>query len=282
MNTLPDYYQILGVRHEAGPEELARAYRQQAMRCHPDHGGSHEAMLRLNEAWEILRDPVSRRAYDEWLTQQGVQSSAISTAVQRARTTADQYPRRWVDFEKWMNGILDDFTKAEYGEVHYAGPINFPTAKNSISGTLLIIFGGIAGFIVGTMLGMAAKEAGIRLPGLLFAMGCAMIGAFVGAGIHQAIGFGIKAVRQPSTPRMAPRQPPPRSSSPPPIPISDPVPARKVKISCPHCAQHIEAPADVIGTVVTCPTCNKDFHVGKRAPQPPPIPSQPLQPPPIP
>ncbi|NJR63308.1 MAG: J domain-containing protein [Cyanobacteria bacterium CRU_2_1] len=27
------------------------------MKCHPDRGGSHEQMVLLNEAWEILSDP---------------------------------------------------------------------------------------------------------------------------------------------------------------------------------------------------------------------------------
>ena len=39
-----------------------------------------------------------------------------------------------------------------------------------------------------------------------------------------------------------------------------------IKISCPNCAQHIEAPGEVVGTVVSCPTCNKNLHVGRRTP----------------
>lgn len=37
-----------------------------------------------------------------------------------------------------------------------------------------------------------------------------------------------------------------------------------IKIACPHCQQRIEAPGDVIGTVVTCPTCQQPIHVGFR------------------
>jgi len=39
---------------------------------------------------------------------------------------------------------------------------------------------------------------------------------------------------------------------------------RKIKITCPSCGQHVQSPADVIGTVIACPSCNTDLHVGKR------------------
>jgi len=39
-----------------------------------------------------------------------------------------------------------------------------------------------------------------------------------------------------------------------------------IKITCPHCAQHIEAPGEVLGTIVSCPNCNNAFHVGRRTP----------------
>ena len=50
-----------------------------------------------------------------------------------------------------------------------------------------------------------------------------------------------------------------------------------IKITCPHCEQPIEAPGEVIGTVVPCPTCTKEFHVGSKTQQP--ISSIPKQPP---
>jgi hypothetical protein len=200
MAAIPDYYRILGVHREAGQAELAAAYRQQAMRCHPDHGGSHEAMLRLNEAWEILKNSDTRRDYDEWMKQQGVQSTAITTAVQRARSTAPNYPRRWADFEKWMNRVLDDFTEAQYGSTERWG---FPTAKNSISGSVFIFVGGA----IGAVLMMAAVPFVVQIPTLWGGEPKAIVPfpilvvAFVGGGcgvgmlLHKMIGAGIKASR---------------------------------------------------------------------------------------
>jgi curved DNA-binding protein CbpA len=66
-----DPYAVLGVGREATPLQVARAHRQLAKRHHPDlHGtaeGSSEAaerMRRINEAWAILANPVSRADYD--------------------------------------------------------------------------------------------------------------------------------------------------------------------------------------------------------------------------
>jgi hypothetical protein len=38
----------------------------------------------------------------------------------------------------------------------------------------------------------------------------------------------------------------------------------KIKITCPHCSIKAEASGDVIGTVVSCPTCGSSIHVGRR------------------
>jgi hypothetical protein len=268
MAALPDYYQILGVRREADHQELIRAYRREAMRCHPDHGGSHEAMLRLNEAWEILRNSESRREYDEWLKQQGAQSVAITTAVQRARTTASNYPRRWTDFEKWMNRIFDDFTNAEYGTAEEGIPV--PTAKNSVSGTLIILVGCVVGLVVGGMIFLTFNNTPLEIVARLLVFVFIVLGGMAGKAIHKAMGSGITAARARVHRRTPPHQP--HRSTPPPIPTTNSESAQKIKITCPHCSQRIEASAEVIGTVVTCPTCQKNFHVGKRTPQPPPIP----------
>ena len=59
-----DYYRELGVRPDASPKVIDRAYRSQARKRHPDRGGSEEEMKSLNEAHDVLSDPATRRAYD--------------------------------------------------------------------------------------------------------------------------------------------------------------------------------------------------------------------------
>ncbi|MDT7778241.1 MAG: molecular chaperone DnaJ [Acidobacteriota bacterium] len=59
-----DYYSILGVGEDAPREEIERRYKRLARRHHPDRGGEEEEMKAVNEAWRVLGDADSRRAYD--------------------------------------------------------------------------------------------------------------------------------------------------------------------------------------------------------------------------
>jgi len=58
-------YEILGVSPDATQDEIKKAYYAKAKSCHPDRGGSDEAMHQLTRAFEILSDPDKRVLYDE-------------------------------------------------------------------------------------------------------------------------------------------------------------------------------------------------------------------------
>jgi hypothetical protein len=53
-------HEILGVIPPISIEELKAAYRKAAALCHPDHGGSHAAMVDLNLAYEQIRHQLER------------------------------------------------------------------------------------------------------------------------------------------------------------------------------------------------------------------------------
>jgi len=61
-----NYYLILGVPIDAPPETIRSAFRKQARRFHPDHGGPAKARAfrEASEAYEVLSDPVLRERYD--------------------------------------------------------------------------------------------------------------------------------------------------------------------------------------------------------------------------
>jgi curved DNA-binding protein len=62
-----DYYEILGVPRTASQEEIQRAYRRLARRYHPDVNKDPQAEERfkeITEAYNVLRDPETRRRYD--------------------------------------------------------------------------------------------------------------------------------------------------------------------------------------------------------------------------
>ena len=63
-----DYYGILGVEPSAGDAEIKTAYRRLARKYHPDvskEAGGEEKFKGVNEAYEALRDPAKRKAYDQ-------------------------------------------------------------------------------------------------------------------------------------------------------------------------------------------------------------------------
>ena len=59
-------YAILGLRPDARPSEITAAFRTRAKLLHPDmpETGDPDAFMRLNDAYQVLSDPVRRAEYD--------------------------------------------------------------------------------------------------------------------------------------------------------------------------------------------------------------------------
>ncbi len=65
-----DYYEVLGLKREAAPDEIDKAYRRLAKQFHPDRnsgdGEAMESFKEVAEAYEVLRDPNKRQRYDRY------------------------------------------------------------------------------------------------------------------------------------------------------------------------------------------------------------------------
>lgn len=65
-----DYYAILGVGRDASADDLKKAYRKLALQHHPDRNpgdkGAEQRFRELGEAYEVLKDPQKRAAYDRY------------------------------------------------------------------------------------------------------------------------------------------------------------------------------------------------------------------------
>lgn len=86
----PDHYQTLQLSRHATQAEIKQAYRRLAKELHPDSqnaGASHDGIVQLNKAYEVLSDRDRRRAYDN------AQQSYTAKRNDRAANAQKQYAR---------------------------------------------------------------------------------------------------------------------------------------------------------------------------------------------
>ena len=63
-----DYYKILGLERDAKEADVKKAYRRLARKYHPDvskESNAEEKFKEVGEAYEVLKDPQKRQAYDQ-------------------------------------------------------------------------------------------------------------------------------------------------------------------------------------------------------------------------
>jgi DnaJ-class molecular chaperone len=69
MATKRDFYEVLGVAKTASAAELKKAYRQLALKYHPDRNKSADATEKfkeISEAYEVLSNPQKKQTYDQY------------------------------------------------------------------------------------------------------------------------------------------------------------------------------------------------------------------------
>jgi curved DNA-binding protein CbpA len=128
-----DWYKVLQVDPEADLDVIQAAYRRLAQKYHPDVGSADESraqrMISINRAWEVLRDPKRRAAYDVER-----QSHALSTRIQgsdahpqaprttRRTTEPEIVSRDWTSGRSTVGGGYDPSSMGAAQGTGAAGP----------------------------------------------------------------------------------------------------------------------------------------------------------------
>ena len=111
MNDNINYYELLGIKKDATPEEIKKAYRMQAKKWHPDLNKDKDASkisMQLNEAKEVLLDPLKRNDYDKYLEE------LTNPSYQKMKQKEQAYNNK--QDKKTYNNYYekDTYTKWEY------------------------------------------------------------------------------------------------------------------------------------------------------------------------
>lgn len=104
MTTSPDYYDTLRVQPHATQQEISRAYRSLMRSHHPDVDGGTSpegVLLMIMQAYNVLRDPERRAAYDK----QRAAAAGQSVPVRKVRSPGrSQDPVIRVTPVRWESG----------------------------------------------------------------------------------------------------------------------------------------------------------------------------------
>ncbi len=111
--SIKDYYSILGVSHKARQEEIKQSYKKLIFEYHPDKFKNHpshqlaeEKLRELNEAYEVLSNPLKRKIYDrDFSSSQHADSVLISKLFREVSYLFERkdYDRARAELEKILN-----------------------------------------------------------------------------------------------------------------------------------------------------------------------------------
>lgn len=96
--SIPDPYKVLQVDPEAEHEVIAAAYKRLARLYHPDVSANPDSVARMvsiNQAWEMLRDPVRRAAVDRARVRAAATSARVAAADGRVHAARPSTPGSW-------------------------------------------------------------------------------------------------------------------------------------------------------------------------------------------
>ena len=147
------YYELLGVRPEASPEEIQRAYRLLARRHHPDVAPDADrvTMAAINGAWAVLSDPGRRRIYDDTLRHPEAPAPPVAPRPENG----------WRPLED----DEDDLDPEDWSDEPYV-PVEKRPSDMLVMTPVLLVVTAVGGFFMSLLLG----SAGLRTFSLLLVL----------------------------------------------------------------------------------------------------------------
>ncbi|MFI4938297.1 MAG: DnaJ C-terminal domain-containing protein [Candidatus Berkiellales bacterium] len=122
---IKDYYAVLEVDEKAPVDEIKRSYRKLARKYHPDVSKLPDAEKRfkeINEAWEVIKDPVKRQHYDR--VRAGGAFEPFSAGAAQGGFDAGQSERGFSqgeDFSDFFNALFGGMEGAFGRQAHPGG-----------------------------------------------------------------------------------------------------------------------------------------------------------------
>ncbi len=115
MSSMRDFYSILGVKRDAGSDEIKAAWRTKAKSVHPDQNRddpqAHNRFAEIGRAYEVLKDPAKRSRYDQQRMKVEAleREQTIMQQRQAAREAAEKAKQAKANAER----VLEELARAE-------------------------------------------------------------------------------------------------------------------------------------------------------------------------
>lgn len=115
MSSMRDFYSILGVKRDAGSDEIKAAWRTKAKSVHPDKNRddpqAHNRFAEIGRAYEVLKDPAKRNRYDQQRMKVEAleREQTIMQQRQAAREAAEKAKQAKINAER----VLEELARAE-------------------------------------------------------------------------------------------------------------------------------------------------------------------------
>jgi len=179
----PSYYEVLGVAQRASSQDIKRSYRRKALECHPDQDsslGAKQRFMAINEAYQVLSDPIQRHQYDLLLKK-------MESGNQPMESTIDPdlfYQQQYESYQNSDPGHAQATVEPEqeFSEAYYKAKKSQRRARDMEYNrfTRIFRFLGIGIFLFGLTLGidfLLIKEFGpyeVKRTALVFSSGIQM------------------------------------------------------------------------------------------------------------